>query len=188
MNKEYYFEALGYLFDKANSCTNCDKVNIKCESCEKDNRMECDIAHFRLSELISEHFDNTYDFKHFKLHSKSYLKTFKKDELIDYIYMVYQNWQGTDSACNHGMKYAEKLQKINDELQRVVDELNSKETRNNPPLNFEELEVGMWVWDRELSAYIQIYAIYDTVKGIRVSSFGTFEFEENRFYRWEVKE
>lgn len=82
-----------------------------------------------LMQVVEEHFDNTLDFKHFKLHSKSYLNTFKKEELIDYIYMVYHNWQGTDSACNHGMKYAEKLQKINDELQRVVDELNSKLTR-----------------------------------------------------------
>ena len=68
----------------------------------------------KLKQLINEHFENTLDFKHFKLHSKSDLKTLKKDELIDYIYMVYRNWQGTDSACNIGMKYAEKLQKIND--------------------------------------------------------------------------
>lgn len=61
-------------------------------------------------------------------------------------------------------------------------------SQGNPPLKFEELKPGMWVWDRELSAYIQIYAIYDTVKGIRVSSFGTFEFEENRYFRYEVKE
>lgn len=74
-----------------------------------------------LKRLINEHFDNTPDFKGFKLHSKSYLNTFKKEELIDYIYMVYHNWQGTDSACNHGMKYAEKLQKINDKLEKALD-------------------------------------------------------------------
>lgn len=67
-----------------------------------------------LRTLINEHFDNTLDFKHFKLHSKSYLKTLKKDELIDYIYMVYHNWENDNFGFNNVMKYAtELLNKIN---------------------------------------------------------------------------
>ena len=150
-----------------------------------------------IEQLINEHFDNTLDFKHFKLHSKSYLKIFKKDELIDYIYMVYRNWQGTDSACNRGMRYAEKLQKINDELQRVVDELNSKETRSNPPLKLEELHENMWVWDNKCKYYVKIFDTHEEDRAIeiviidkeigyeKVITLG--KFEENRFYRYEVK-
>ena len=56
---------------------------------------------------------------------------------------------------------------------------------DNPPLKFEELEVGMWVWDNkekryskiESFAWIQIY-FYDY----------TDDFEENRFYRKQVEE
>lgn len=56
--KEKYTEALGYLFNHAHNCTNCDRVNICCDDCEKDNTMECDIAYVRLDNLIEEHFDN----------------------------------------------------------------------------------------------------------------------------------
>jgi hypothetical protein len=32
----------------------------------------------------------------FELDSQTYLKTLTKQELIDYIYMVYDNWSGID--------------------------------------------------------------------------------------------
>ncbi|MCR0317466.1 hypothetical protein [[Clostridium] innocuum] len=64
-----------------------------------------------LKEFISEHFTdsqkhdklnkvNTDEFKHFKLHSDSTLKSLKKDDLISYIHMVYHNWQSTDDFKN----------------------------------------------------------------------------------------
>jgi len=34
---------------------------------------------------------NTADFKHFKLHNDSTLKSMTKDELIGYIHMLYHN-------------------------------------------------------------------------------------------------
>lgn len=54
---EEYQEALNYLFEQAHNCTNCDKVNIKCDDCETDNTMECDIAHYRLVNLIEQYFE-----------------------------------------------------------------------------------------------------------------------------------
>lgn len=58
----------------------------------------------------------------------------------------------------------------------------------NPPLKFEELEVGMWVWDNRIKAYLKIQEIW-------VNKVIHFDnccvvcfFQENRFYRDEVKE
>lgn len=160
LTKEKYYEALGYLFNHAHNCTNCDRVNIDCDGCETDNTMECDIAHFRLSNLIDEHFEL----------KEKYSKIL--DDVHDYRNEAHLcKMQIRNLIVHFGVTTMEELTSI----------------YYNRPLKFEELEVGMWVWDRELSAYIQIYAIYDTVKGIRVSSFGTFEFEENRYFRYEVK-
>ena len=53
--KEEMYEALSYLFEHAHSCTDCADVNIGCDTCERDNTMECDIAHSRLSNLIESY-------------------------------------------------------------------------------------------------------------------------------------
>ena len=60
---------------------------------------------------------------------------------------------------------------------------------DNPPLKFEELEVGMWVWDNKRKEYFKIseirqkwrYFFFEYVAGFT-------DFEENRFYRYQVKE
>lgn len=52
---------------------------------------------------------NTTGFKHFKLHSDSTLKSMRKDKLIEYIHMLYHNWQGTDESFMNISIYAEKL-------------------------------------------------------------------------------
>lgn len=69
----------------------------------------------------------------------------------------------------------------------------------NPPLKFEELKEDMWVWDNKYKRYLQC-SLGKNVEGIDcicyesyVSNEGEFdedfiEFEENRFYRYEVKE
>lgn len=46
---------------------------------------------------------NTYDFKHFKKYTDSTLSNMSKTELIDYINMLYKNWQGTDSTLNNAV-------------------------------------------------------------------------------------
>ena len=56
----------------------------------------------------------------------------------------------------------------------------------NPPLRFEELEVGMWVWDNSHKIYSKVELIYNSNR-LSLIDYCT-RFEENRFYRYEVKE
>ena len=145
-------------------------------------------------QLINEHFDNSWNFKHFKLHSDSTLKSFKKDELIDYIHMIYHNWKVTDSFYESAVNYNYKLSKENEKLENQLVEIKSSETRNEP-LKFEYLKEGMWVWDNKIKEYIKLekhcakglgYLGYDLK--INDIDWIDLEFEENRFYRYEVKE
>ena len=77
---------------------------------------------------------------------------------------------------------------------------------DNPPLKFEELKKGMWVWDNKDCYYAQIvdaridvfrhgfiqYVIYFDVPkyidGDETVWASEVYFEENRFYLYEVKE
>lgn len=72
--------------------------------------------------------------------------------------------------------------------------VESSLTRSNPPLNFEELKEGMWVWDNLKKEYIQIewlnisgesskYLIAHTVPSNEYQRL----YSNNRFYRKEVK-
>lgn len=56
----------------------------------------------------------TESFKHFKLFSKSTLKSMSKDELIGYVYMLYYNWRTCDESYYNIISYAEKLNKALD--------------------------------------------------------------------------
>lgn len=61
---------------------------------------------------------------------------------------------------------------------------------DNPPLKFEELKEGMWVWDNKEKEYAYIYFIggeyphLNYINGVIYDS----KFEENRFYRREVQD
>lgn len=71
-----------------------------------------------------------------------------------------------------------------DQLKQCIEEHFS-----NPPLKFEELKEGMWVWDNKTVLYIRIAKIIG--KTIYVEDFLCgFDcygrYEENRFYRKEV--
>lgn len=57
LTKEDYFDSLQYLFEHAHKCVNCVHVNIGCDECDKDNTMECDIAHHRLIDIIDNFFE-----------------------------------------------------------------------------------------------------------------------------------
>lgn len=54
---------------------------------------------------------NTTEFNHFKLNSDGTLKSMTKEELIDYIHMLYHNWKVTDEAYMNVMELARKLSK-----------------------------------------------------------------------------
>ncbi len=47
---------------------------------------------------------HSFEFLSFELDSQTYLKTLTKQELIDYIYMVYDNWSGIDIMTERARK------------------------------------------------------------------------------------
>lgn len=54
---------------------------------------------------------------------------------------------------------------------------------DNPPLSFDDLKEGMWVWDDKHSFYDQIISLgSSTPSSIETETWFT-SFEENRFYR-----
>lgn len=77
-----------------------------------------------------------------------------------------------------------------------------KELKSNPPLKFEEIKVGQWVWIAETKEYVKVHRKYisdfrnssypENTKIIKFIYHNGFcfsqRYEENRFYRMEVKE
>ena len=66
---------------------------------------------------------------------------------------------------------------------------------SNPPLKFEELKEGMWVWDNYWEEYFEISEVYSNTKEIDVlihqnkinqKRYETIKYTPNRFYRKEV--
>lgn len=165
----------------------CEKALENLRSLErKDNfkkwgeqvapQVNCDA----IDQLIKEHFkskENTLEFKNFKLHADTTLKCMAKDELISYIHMLHHNWSVSDEQLFNVIK---KIKTLQDELDAI----------KNPQLyKFEDLKVGMWVWDDKLNACflikelkpqsywnVIIYANYLT------DTFEEMHFEKNRFY------
>lgn len=152
--------------------------------------------------------ENTEEYKHFKLHSYSTLKNQTKEELIDYIKMLYHNWKICDeqlkNCIDENTKLKEKYSKILDDVHNYRFETHcmkmtiinlcehfgvksEKELQNiylNKPYKLEDLKPDMWVYDIKYDEFCRI----DFIAGIyphRSYSDGTCEdgtFEENRFY------
>ena len=69
---------------------------------------------------------------------------------------------------------------------------------DNPSLKYEELNIGMWVWDNQLKYFFHIVDMnlkiqgYETLKMFKVENYEggstLMIFEPNRFYRKEVQE
>lgn len=62
---------------------------------------------------IANQEQHSFEFLSFELDSQTYLKTLTKQELIDYIYMVYDNWSGIDIM-------AERVRKLGIETYRKL--------------------------------------------------------------------
>lgn len=76
------------------------------------NTMVLEMSYNLLINLIDEYFkpkENTLDFKHFNLRSDSVLKNMNKDELIEYIHMLYHNWSVADEIAENIKNYADIL-------------------------------------------------------------------------------
>ncbi len=143
-----------------------------------------------LNQLIEEHFElaeNTEEYKHFKLHSASTLKNQTKEELIDYIKMLYHNWGVCDEQLKRIIDKAKELSDSNDELRRQLYFCE--------PYKFEDLKPNMWVWDNVAKECLYVVRPFITT-GVRVKYFTclglynsleamkklNMKFEENRFF------
>lgn len=75
-----------------------------------------------------------------------------------------------------------------DEFYDVLLELIN-EHFDNPPLSFEEMKEGDWVWDNKRKEWCVLAAFWkDALNRYYVSGLSDSPFEENRFYRKQVKE
>ena len=78
-----------------------------------------------LYELVEEFFEskeNTEEFKHFKLHSYSTLKNQTKEELIDYIKMLYHNGKICDEQLK---KYINANTKLKEKYSKILDDVHN---------------------------------------------------------------
>lgn len=149
-----------------------------------------------LKELIDEHFDpkeNTGEYEHFKLHSASTLKNQTKEELIDYIKMLYHNWGVADEQLKRVIDKAKELSDSNDELERTIHSLDCElsDVYNPKPYKFEDLKPNMWVWDDLIKECVQLdedcFEPNNVILILMRGNYGYREstrifFEENRFF------
>ena len=75
-----------------------------------------------------------------------------------------------------------------DEICKDTIEQLINEHFENPPLKFEELKEEQWYWDNKNKRYFKIHKLDRDNKEIDAYDFWGLGFEENRFYRYEVKE
>lgn len=164
------------------------------EATKKNDTYDFAPSGFKESEvfkqLIKEHFElaeNTEEYKHFKLHSASTLKNQTKEELIDYIKMLYHNWGVCDEQLKRIIDKAKELSDSNDELRRQLYFCE--------PYKFEDLKPNMWVWDNVEKECLYVIRPFITT-GVRVKYFTclglynsleamkklNMKFEENRFF------
>lgn len=95
-------------------------------------------------------------------------------------------------SSNAKMYYADRDYHFHVLKQLIVEHFD------NPPLKFEELHEGMWVWDNKYKVYNKVRETYTFNGTAEVVAFVylnlitqwncSVKFEENRFYRKEVKE
>lgn len=127
-----------------------------------------------LRRLIEEHFDNP---------QIDWLKNCMGEEAFN---LIFSSQEEVNKWFDRMRWYVKKC----DEYGRELDIL-----KNNPPLKFEELKEGMFVWDNKRKVKLLIAYCYseDDMGYYNLSNpedykYIHLEFEENRFYRKEVQE
>ena len=134
LSKEECEKALEHLIE-------CKQRKL-CDKCKFKLRCTMSNDELVINQLIEEHFEpkeNTSEFKHFKLHSDSALKNLTKNELIDYIKMLYHNWGVCDGQLKNCIDKAKELSDSNDKLRRQLYFIE--------PYKFEDLKPNMWLWN-----------------------------------------
>lgn len=155
------------------------------------NVIEC------FEQLINEHFKLVEKFKQL---DKDYDKFYDKS-LIQIAELKDEN-NSLSKQLVECQRFCKEKQEMIDELKKTLNE-NIYKIFSNPPLKFEELKEGMWVWDNKYEIYIKIRIV--TNKNSFIGYYPNFEcnpetdepyenlqgiffFEEKRFYRFEVKQ
>ena len=125
-----------------------------------------------LFDLIEEHFDNP---------QIDWLKNCMGEEAFN---LIFSSQEEVNKWFDRMRWHVKKC----DEYGRELDIL-----KNNPPLKFEELKEGMWIWDNKDKAYMKIESVCDKDwVWIYIDSSEREHIDElyepNRFYRKEVVE
>ena len=105
----------------------------------------------------------------------------------------------TKEECESAFKKIEKHFEENELIEAYEDELGAiyfalEQHFDNPPLKWEELKEGMWVWDNLKKEFIQIEYLDDIIecKYLNAYTVPSNEYERiysnNRFYRREVQD
>ena len=72
-----------------------------------------------------------------------------------------------------------------DKIVNNIEDMNYKLSLDNPPLQLEDIHVGMWLWDNVDKMYTQVVGYY--TETCLICSLGLKrEYEPNRFYLKEV--
>ena len=104
-----------------------------------------------------------------------------KSECVEAYEILYGNYKITEENKDD-FEYACEI------LERLIDK-----HFDNPPLKFEELKEGMWIWDNKDKAYMKIESVcdkdwvwlyIDSSEREHIDEL----YEPNRFYRKEVQE
>lgn len=207
LSKEECEKALEHLIE-------CKQRKL-CDKCKFKLRCTMSNDELVINQLIEEHFElaeNTEEYKHFKLHSASTLKNQTKEELIDYIKMLYHNWGVCDEQLAHSLnaynnleekyksidftldkqfEHIEEIEKILDVCGIVAIKKRVKELTNIKPYKFEDLKEDMWVYDIKVKWLFKIASVDIGIEALkhyvfivenRDGSTSLINFEENRFF------
>ena len=99
------------------------------------------------------------------------------------------------SQLNQTIQENVKLERNFSSAVKLHDNLLAKyeKVKENPPLKFEDLKENMWIWDNKYKDYVRL-KLHDIENYGKLIIFSKGygeeylrKFEENRFYRYEVK-
>lgn len=105
-------------------------------------------------------------------------------EALDNLKVPTDNWDSNDLQLAENNE--EPIEYYEQESIDLLEQLINKHF-DNPPLKFEELEVGKWYWDNFQKEWFKLYELRRNCFLKTYWSIPT-EFEENRFYRKQVEE
>lgn len=134
-----------------------------------------------LTQLINEHFE--------------LVDLLKKHDIENLTIKELDKWFDRSlwnvNKVNELSKYIKSKDEYITGLRNYITQIE-REFKDNPPLKFEELHEGMWVWDNNDNKYNKIIEINnDVINFYYVTNSPTrftCKFEENRFYRYETVE